>query len=105
MLRIFVAAIGLLYLVAAVATVHFALPKLLTIYLILNGLLILVGLLVERGRYRLQRRGTGHGQRTGERFVDPTTGHLIEVRYDPYSGERDYVDLGEAPSFNGRGKS
>jgi hydroxymethylpyrimidine pyrophosphatase-like HAD family hydrolase len=34
-------------------------------------------------------------QTTAERFVDPTSGKLLEVRYNPQTGERAYVDAGE----------
>ena len=30
-------------------------------------------------------------QKTGERFVDPDTGKVVDVFYDPRSGERQYV--------------
>jgi hypothetical protein len=29
----------------------------------------------------------------GERFVDPTSGRLTEVRHNPETGERDYVEV------------
>ncbi len=58
------------------------------------GALILIGTFFE-GRYRT-RRATGSGwQTTPERFVDPTSGKLVEVRYNPQTGERAYVDAGK----------
>lgn len=58
------------------------------------GALVLIGTFFE-GHYRA-RRATGSGwQSTAERFVDPTSGKLIEVRYNPQTGERAYVDAGE----------
>jgi hypothetical protein len=55
------------------------------------GLLILVGTLLER-RYRSTKNAAGTGwQSTGERFIDPTSGKLTEVRYNPQTGERAYV--------------
>jgi membrane protein implicated in regulation of membrane protease activity len=53
------------------------------------GVLVLVGTFLE-ARYRSRRAGTGSWQTTGERFLDPTTGMLTEVRYDPQSGQRSY---------------
>lgn len=57
------------------------------------GVLFAVGVLFER-HYRTRvdtNRGTW--QKTGERFVDPTSGKLVEVRYNPQTGERDYREL------------
>jgi hypothetical protein len=56
--------------------------------------IIVAGVLFERGRYRARAdREHDRWQSTGERFVDPTSGRLMEVRYDPESGERDYVEV------------
>jgi hypothetical protein len=54
------------------------------------GLLIL-GSLAFEGRYRNRKNGDERWQKTGERFEDPTTGELTEVRYNPQTGERAYV--------------
>ena len=44
-------------------------------------------------RYRKHATNTGgRGGWTGECFVDPTGGRLIEVRHNPETGERDYVE-------------
>ena len=57
------------------------------------GILILLGTVFERWRYRKYERAPGScWQATGERFVDPTTGKNVEVFYDPVSGERRYVE-------------
>ena len=32
---------------------------------------------------------------TGEKFIDPASGKLVEVWFDPATGERKYVDVGE----------
>lgn len=63
-------------------------------YLLGNGVVILAALLFERSRYRPDRPAGARWESTGERFVDPTTGHQMEVRYDRQTGARDYVDLG-----------
>ena len=65
------------------------------LWLLFNGLLLTLGVLYERWRYKatLQRRPPGNWQATGERFVDPETGRLTEVYYDPASGERSYVEV------------
>ena len=62
------------------------------VWLILQGSILLLSLLFERWCYRPQiNRHRGNWQRTGERFVDPGTGRLTEVLYNPETGERDYV--------------
>jgi hypothetical protein len=54
-------------------------------------LLITGGILFERSGYRSQvNRTLGKWQPTGERFNDPTTGQVVEVYYNPQTGERDY---------------
>ena len=56
------------------------------------ALLLLVGLIFERWRYK-QLAGGRPGpdwQATGERFVDPETGKLVTVYFHPSTGERRY---------------
>jgi hypothetical protein len=89
MLRALVVAIGVACIVGAAFLanqVWFA-----ALELAVFGVLILIGTFFE-GRYR-GHRATGTGwQRTAERFVDPVSGKLVEVRYNPKTGERAYVD-------------
>jgi hypothetical protein len=66
------------------------------IQLLLLGAVTVLGVLLEARRYRGGKRSSGW-QPTSERFVDPTSGRLTEVRYDPSTGERQYVDVGPAP--------
>ena len=83
LLGLFLSAIGL------------ALP--LGIYLCLTGVIVTGALLIERRGYRPSvNRAGGKWQETNERFIDPVSGHLIVVRYNPETGERDYVDKGMA---------
>jgi hypothetical protein len=63
----------------------------LVIYFIVNGVVVLAAVLFERGRYRPAVTPGGNWQETDERFVDPTTGQLMRVRYNPQTGARDYV--------------
>jgi hypothetical protein len=59
--------------------------------LILGGI-VLVGTLFERWRYsRVGAAPQGDWQRTGERFIDPSSGQEVEVMFDSRSGERRYV--------------
>lgn len=81
------------------------LPWLLAGYLAGTGLLLIVGLLIERSRYR-PRLDHSRGQfaPTGERFYDPTTGQLTEVYYNAATGQRDYrpVDRPDGASVGPR---
>ena len=93
-LRRFLIAYGILDLViAGVLLFVVKAPVIVVIYLALNGVLIAGGILFERRGYHPrvdQTRGTW--QPTGERFVDPTTDQMMEVRYNPETGERDYIE-------------
>lgn len=56
------------------------------------GVIVLIGTLFEHWRYRrIDKPREGHWQRTGELFIDPTTGDPVEVMFDPRTGERHYV--------------
>jgi hypothetical protein len=67
------------------------------------GAIVLIGTLFERWRYRhIGEPTTDHGQRTGERFIDPSTGDPVEVMFDPRTGERRYVS-GKSPRAEDRG--
>ena len=59
------------------------------------GVLLLIGLLIERWRYKpLSGRNPGPDwTATGERFIDPETGKLVAVYFHPRTGERRYVAL------------
>ena len=67
----------------------------------LFGLAVVAGTLFDR------RYGTRSGRRmhsaavweqTGEREVDPQTGEVIAVWYDPATGARRYEPIGKSPS-------
>jgi hypothetical protein len=61
------------------------------LYLFIEGLALTLGILLERWRYvRHVNRNKGRWQSTDERFVDPASGKLMEVYYNPETGERDY---------------
>ena len=55
---------------------------------------VLLAALFEAQRYRARLSGESGWQDTEERFVDPTTGRLMRVRFNPRTGERDYVEVG-----------
>lgn len=54
----------------------------------------LIWLLFRKGGYKRRPRDAPPGpdwRPTGERFVDPTSGEMLEVWFHPASGERAYV--------------
>ena len=59
---------------------------------LVNGSALTLGLVFERWRYKpVQTPSSAKGSPTGERFIDPETGVLMEVYYDAATGERTYV--------------
>ena len=65
--------------------------------LLFGGLLVL-GTVFERWRYKwLNTAQHAKGAPTGERFHDPVSGKLVEVYYDPATGERSYVEVQGEP--------
>jgi hypothetical protein len=99
MLRRFLIAFGVFDLiVAAVLLVVVQAPLVVVIYLAASGVLIAGGILFERRGYHPNvDRTRGRWQATGERFIDPTTGQMIEVHFNPQTGERDYIEAGLPP--------
>lgn len=61
--------------------------------LIIGGLILVVGLAIERWRYKPVRDEAPDPRwsDTGERFVDPESGKLTAVYFDPANGERHYL--------------
>lgn len=95
MLRRLIIAYGTLCLIGAVILFALHVTLILVIYLAVNGLLIVGGVLFERRGYRPHVSQTdGNWQKTGERFVDPTTKREVEVYFNPQTGERDYREAG-----------
>ena len=93
MLRRILIAYGLLCLVGAVVLFALHVTLALVIYLAVNGLIIVGGILFERRGYRPKvSQSGGNWQKTGERFVDTTTKREVEMYYNPQTGERDYRD-------------
>ena len=94
MLRRFLIAFGVFDLiVAGILLFVVQAPAVVVIYLAVSGALLVGGILFERKGYHPRvDRMRGKWQPTGERFIDPTTGKLMEVRFNPETGERDYVE-------------
>ncbi|HLX57026.1 MAG TPA: hypothetical protein VKR83_08385 [Ktedonobacteraceae bacterium] len=95
MLRWVIIGYGLLSLIgAAILLILVHATLWLVLYLAVNGVILVSAVLLERKRYRTWvDRTQGHWQLTGERFVDPTTERLMEVFYNPATGERDYREV------------
>jgi hypothetical protein len=65
------------------------------------GAIVLIGTLFERWRYRrLENPPLAPWQRTGEKFIDPSSGKPVEVMFDPRTGERRYI-AGKPPGAEG----
>jgi hypothetical protein len=84
---------GIVAIVGAVVLASLGFGSPIILYLLVNGLLVTAALLFERGRYRPPVTPGGTWQETSERFVDPSTGQLMKVRYNPQTGARDYVPV------------
>jgi len=67
------------------------------IQVLIVGAIFVLGTLFERWRYNNKNApADADWQVTGERFVDPESGKVMEVLYDPRSGERRYQEIGKA---------
>jgi hypothetical protein len=93
MLRSVLLAIGIVALGAAPICALCGAPFPLIFWLSLWGILLVGGILFERGRYKPAAPGhPGPGWvATDERFVDPDTGERVTVFYQPSTGERRYI--------------
>lgn len=91
MMRAIVLAIGLLCCAGGVLGVTLGGAE-AGIGFLVFGLLILAGTLFERHYHRNLTALPGPGwERMEERFKDPSTGEILDVWYNPQSGERRYV--------------
>jgi hypothetical protein len=84
---------ALLLLVAAIALLVGGVLVVFLPQLIMGGVFLIVALAIERWRYKPV--GSGRPDPawtdTGERFVDPETGLMTAVYFDPAKGERHYM--------------
>ena len=97
MLRKAILAYGVLAIVVGILLLVAGIGLGIVIYLLLQGIVVLAALLFERGRYQPRVTESGEWQETEERFVDPSTGQLMKVRYNPRTGARDYVPADSLP--------
>jgi hypothetical protein len=84
---------ALLLLIAAVGLLVDGVFAIFLPQLIIGGLILIVGLAIERWRYKPlgEGRPDPRWSDTGERFVDPETGKLTAVYFDAATGERHYI--------------
>lgn len=92
--RLVVAAGALLLLGGAVAAFLGAWPA--ALWLLGTGAVVTAGTLFERVVYKSVRaKAPGAGwMKTGESFIDTSSGRTVDVFYDPKSGQRQYVARG-----------
>jgi hypothetical protein len=90
-------AYGIVAIAGAVVLAAIGVGSPIVLYLFVNGAIVIAALLFERGRYQPPVTQGGTWQETSERFVDPTTGQLMKVRYNPQTGARDYVPVTPHP--------
>jgi hypothetical protein len=94
-MRLFVITLGVIALLVAALLLMTGQDVLTVIWLLVNGCVLVGAVVFERWRYRPNiDRNKGRWQPTGERFVDPGSGRLVDVFYNPDTGERDYVEVG-----------
>jgi len=97
-MRWIVIGIAILYLAIGAILLMVGLSGWLVAWTVFEACVLLGALLFERWRYRPPiDRGSGKWERTGERIVDPSTGRVTEVFYNPDTGERDYVEVKQGP--------
>ena len=94
MLRKSLLAIGVLLLLAAAFCAAIGFYPILP-HLLVLGLMLTAGIVWERWQYKQTQtaKPDPNWTTTGERFVDPGSGVLTEVYYDPRNGERHYVRM------------
>ena len=86
--------LGLAFFAGAALARTLAAPGELVLYLSIGGVLILGSVLAIKGKPQPdQVEERGYWEMTGERFRDPSSGAMMEVRRNPVTGERDYVEV------------
>ena len=99
LLALVVVALGAILVLAgvlcAVSGVFVCMPQLL-----LGGLLLMAGVILERWRYKslVHAAPDPAWRANGERFVDPSSGALVAVYDDPRTGRRHYVVVSASES-------
>src|ERR1700730_9234932 len=65
----------------------------ITFYFGVNALILVIGAFFERSGYISKSKLKEGWQPTKERFIDHKSGKLVEVHFNPKSGERKYVEI------------
>ena len=60
--------------------------------------MVLIGTVFDAGYRGRNRAAHARWEKTGERELDHETGEIVEVWYDPVSGERRYESAGSDPT-------
>ncbi|HUB96829.1 MAG TPA: hypothetical protein VL993_12985 [Stellaceae bacterium] len=102
--RMILGAAGILLIAGALYLVARGAPAAVLIGPGVVGILFIIGALFERAFYKnpVARAPGGGFVATPERFVDPSSGRMVEVHVKPATGERVYVDVGPAPPHEGQ---
>jgi len=103
MLRKAILGYGVLAIIVGILLLAAGIGPGIVVYLLIQGIVVLAAILFERGRYQPPLTQGGDWQETEERFVDPSTGKLMKVRYNPRTGAREYlpVDSASGPPSGG----
>jgi uncharacterized protein (DUF58 family) len=72
-------------------------------WLLINSCLLGLALLFERRGYQPRAPYPASLRPTNERFLDPTSGELVEVWEDPASGAREYRPVSLNPRVRSEG--
>lgn len=96
MLRRVLLIIGSLFLLGALLAFVSGHGHVVFLQLLVFGAILVLGVAFESWRYKRVQPGRiePHWQDTGERFVDPETGRMTAVYFDPRTSERHYVAVG-----------
>jgi hypothetical protein len=97
-LRVVLGTVGIAALAGAVIGIVSGGPLMVILWALGIGLTLTLGVIFERVHYKLLApNAPGPGWvATEERFVDPTTGRMVQVHIKPDTGERRYVDTDAA---------
>jgi len=95
MLRTALLVVAMLCIVGAIALAiaHPGIMWLPAFELFAFGALVCASLVFERHYRTRSKRTSGAWQPTDERFIDPTTGKLVDVYFNATTGERDYREV------------
>ncbi len=96
LLRVILIIYALAVMVGAVVLARTQGSVFISVYFGINGLIILLAVVFEHGRYKPKVSPGQDWEDSGEKFQDPTTGKWMNVRYNRRTGERDYVEDDQA---------